>query len=73
MLSGPGPEKMGCIVQIKQYYMVRVWIWVRDWEVGVPDLVPDAMDSRPIRSGIMSGLYYFLYVTPSPGSISRTM
>ena len=47
MLLGPIPRKMGSMLQIEQYYTVRV----RVREVDVPDPVPDAMGSRPIASG----------------------
>ena len=54
--TGTGSGKMGSMLEMEQYYMVRVWVRVQDREVGVPDPVPEAMGSRPIQSGIMSGL-----------------
>ena len=69
--TGTGSGKMGSMLEMGQYYTVRVR--VRDREVDVPDPVPEAMGSRPIASGTRSGTPTFNWTQKGPGSISRTV
>ena len=72
--TGTGSGKMGSMLEIEQYYTVRVrdqiWDRIRDREVGVPDPVPDAMGPRPIASG--NCVRVILYSICNPKSQNRS-
>ena len=68
--TGTGSGKMGSMLEIEQYYMVRVRDRIRYREVGVPNPVPDAMGPRFIASG--NCVRVILYSICNPKSQNRS-